>query len=304
MTKYCANCGRELPDEAVYCPDCGKKFIPRTKADFPESSNDLNDSDYEFNGPFGQSSKKFEGPFGPHSNRGSYDSNSSSNNDSGGSTNDMGNSSANGMDNSPANGSGTVSNAGSSSSSPSGFLSNLSCGKVCIILFVALLVLSLIGNIMHETSSSNDYSPTLFSDDNYDFNTNDIEGKGSIDRNEPYNMSIDENTYLSGNGEVRLIDSNHSYNIESEEFNITDYETYYINVDNDDWYVLNIFKCKFDTPAQSQVYAPDMDDGDPIIVYGGKGEYYGYGILMSSSSNDSKFKNLDFLESIFHYKKE
>lgn len=34
MAKYCANCGRELPDEAVYCPDCGKKFIPRTKADF------------------------------------------------------------------------------------------------------------------------------------------------------------------------------------------------------------------------------------------------------------------------------
>ena len=285
MAKYCANCGRELPDEAVYCPDCGKKFIPRTKADFPESNNDLDNSDYEFNGPFGSSSKKFEGPFGPHSNRGSYDSNSSTKKNS----------------SSSANSSGTVSNTGSTSQS-SGFFSNMSCGKVCIILFVALLVLSAIGNMMNDNSHNS--SPTLFSDDNYDFNTNDIEGKGSIDRNEPYNMSIDENTYLSGKGEVRLIDSNHSYNIESEEFTITDYETFYINVDNDDWYVLNIFKCKFDTPAQSQVYAPDMDDGDPIIVYGGKGDYNGYGIIMTSSSDDSKFKNLDFLESIFHYKKE
>ena len=25
MVKYCANCGRELPDEAMYCPECGKK---------------------------------------------------------------------------------------------------------------------------------------------------------------------------------------------------------------------------------------------------------------------------------------
>ena len=297
MAKYCANCGRELPDEAVYCPDCGKKFIPRTKADFPESNNNLDNSDYEFNGPFGSSSKKFEGPFGPHSNRGSYDSNSSTNKDSSESANSSHNPSAN----KSVNGSGTVSNTGSTSQS-SGFFSNMSCGKVCIILFAALLVLSAIGNMMDYTS--HDSSPTLFSDDNYDFNTKDIEGKGSIDRNEPYNMSIDENTYLSGKGEVRLIDSNHSYNIESEEFTITDYETFYINVDNDDWYVLNIFKCKFDTPAQSQVYAPDMDDGDPIIVYGGKGDYNGYGIIMTSSSDDSKFKNLDFLESIFHYKKE
>ena len=64
MTKYCSNCGRELPDEAIYCPDCGKKFVPRTKADFPEN-NEVDSSDYEFNGPFGPSSKKFEGPFGP-----------------------------------------------------------------------------------------------------------------------------------------------------------------------------------------------------------------------------------------------
>ena len=117
-------------------------------------------------------------------------------------------------------------------------------------------------------------------------------------------MSIDENTYLSGKGEVQLIDSNHSYNIESDQFNITEYETYYVNVDDEDWYVLDIFKCKFDTPAQSQVYATDMDDGDPIIIYGGKGEYYGYGIIMPNSSDNSTYKNLDFLESIFHYKKE
>ena len=47
-----------------------------------------------------------------------------------------------------------------------------------------------------------------------------------------------------------------------------------------------------------------MDNGDPIIVYCGKGGYDGYGIIMPSSSNDSKFKTNDFLKSIFHYKKQ
>ena len=243
MVKYCANCGRELPDEAMYCPECGKKFIPRQRAD----GSDLSDgslSDYEFNGPFGASDKKFEGPFGPHSNRGSYDSSS-------------------------------VSSKGNTSSSPSG-----------------------------STNSSGIFSNINSLNDNYRFNSQDIEGKGNIETNEPYNMSIDENTYLSGKGEVQLIDSNHSYNIESDQFNITEYETYYVNVDGEDWYVLDIFKCKFDTPAQSQVYSTDMDNGDPIIIYSGKGEYYGYGIIMPNSSNNSTYKNLDFLESIFHYKKE
>ena len=80
MTKYCANCGRELPDEAMYCPECGKEYVPRSKADFPENSDDTDSSssDYEFEGPFGPSNKKFEGPYGPHSNRGSNDPISSS----------------------------------------------------------------------------------------------------------------------------------------------------------------------------------------------------------------------------------
>ena len=83
MVKYCANCGRELPDEAMYCPQCGKTYIPRTRADDSDCedssssdydfSDDSSSSDYEFQGPFGPSNKKFEGPFGPHSNRGSND---------------------------------------------------------------------------------------------------------------------------------------------------------------------------------------------------------------------------------------
>ena len=84
--------------------------------------------------------------------------------------------------------------------------------------------------------------------------------------NEPYNLSIDRNAYLSGEGEVQLIDSNHSYNIESDGFNITEYETYYVNVDDNDWYVLDIFKCEFETPSQRQVYSTDMDNGDPILI--------------------------------------
>lgn len=283
MVKYCANCGRELPDEAMYCPECGKKFIPRQRADGSDLSDDSS-SDYEFNGPFGASDKKFEGPFGPHSNRGRYDSASVSSK-------------------------GNPSTSKTDSADSSSIFSNMGLGKVCIILFVILMLFSLIGNLAQNHNSSS-YDPSVFTDsanslnDNYRFNAQDIEGKGSIERNEPYNMSIDENTYLSGKGEVQLIDSNHSYNIESDQFNITEYETYYVNVDDEDWYVLDIFKCKFDTPAQSQVYATDMDDGDPIIIYGGKGEYYGYGIIMPNTSDNSTYKNLDFLESIFHYKKE
>ena len=89
MVKYCANCGRKLKDEAIYCPECGQKFIPRQRADGT-------DSNYEFNGPFGPSDKEFEGPFGPHSNRGSAGTSSTSTNDnSAGSSISLGNSNLN-----------------------------------------------------------------------------------------------------------------------------------------------------------------------------------------------------------------
>lgn len=272
MVKYCANCGRKLKDEAIYCPECGQKFIPRQRADGT-------DSNYEFNGPFGPSDKEFEGPFGPHSNRGSAGTSSTSTNDnSAGSSISLGNSNLN--------------------------------WKVCLILFVILLVISFITALA--TSDSNEgYDSSVFSDsanelysNDYAFNSQDIEGKGSVDNDEPYNMSIDNTAYLSGKGEVRLIDANHSYNMESDEFNITEYETYYVNVDDNDWYVLDIFKCKFNNTAQSQIYSTDTSDGDPIIIYGAKGDYYGYGIIMPSSSDDSKYKNAEFLESIFYFKKE
>ncbi|WP_295622231.1 zinc ribbon domain-containing protein [uncultured Methanobrevibacter sp.] len=269
MAKYCANCGKELPDEAMYCPDCGKKFIPRYRAD----DSDSND---EFSGPFGASDKKFEGPFGPHSNRGSNDSSSSER---------------------------RVEN------SPTKSIESLSPVKMCLIVFAVLLFASLIVTLATNSHDSNDYDSSVITDTANDlnssidkFNNQDIDGKGSVDNNEPYNMSIDKTTYLSGKGEVKLIDFNHSYNIESDNFNITEYETYYVNVDDNDWYVLDIFKCKFDTKSESQVYSTDTSNGDPIIIYGSKGSYDGYGILIPNSSNNSKYKNTEFLESIFHYK--
>ena len=277
MTKYCSNCGKELPDEAMYCPDCGKEYIPRSKADFPESNNDSEISDYEFNGPFGPSNKKFEGPFGPHSNRGSYDSNISSN--------DVSLSSSDGS-------SSTAPNGNSSNQSSSNYLKDKTYVKIGLLLLIIIIIAGIVGMV----SNGND--------SNKGDNGQSIIGTGNVAKNEPYNISIDETAYLSGVGEVKLIDSNKSYNIESEEFNITEYETYYVNVNDDDWYVLDIFKCKFDTPAQSQVFSTDLDDGSPIIIYGAKGDYYGYGIIMPNTSDDSKYKNIDYLESIFHYKKE
>jgi hypothetical protein len=68
--------------------------------------------------------------------------------------------------------------------------------------------------------------------------------------------------------------------------------------------VLDIFRCEFETPSERQVYSTDMDNGDPIIIYSGKGDYSVYGIIIPSSSDNSTYKNLDFLESIFYYKSE
>ena len=258
MVKYCANCGRELPDEAMYCPECGKKCVPRSRAD--DSSSIIDGS--------GSSSKKED----------EISSSSSSENIN-----------------------------SSSAPGPSKKSSNLPDWK-CLLVLAILLIFGLIGAATH---NSNSYDSSVFSDNandlydnNYNFNNQNIPGKGSIERNEPYNMSIDKTAYLSGVGEVKLIDFNHSYNIESNGFNITEYETYYVNVNDDDWYVLDIFKCKFDTPAQSQVYSTDESDGDPIIIYSAKGDYYGYGIIIPNTSDNSKYKNIDFLQSIFHYKKE
>ena len=179
--------------------------------------------------------------------------------------------------------------------------------KVCIALFILLLLFSIITFFAYDGNNSSDYDTSVIEDsadnislDKYSYNMNPHEDWD----NEHYNLSIDRNAYLSGEGKVQLIDSNHSYNIESDGFNITEYETYYVSVDDDDWYVLDIFKCEFETPSQRQVYSTDMDNGDPIIIYSGKGEYSGYGIIIPSSSDNSTYKNLDFLESIFYYKSE
>lgn len=305
MSKYCANCGRELPDEAMYCPDCGKKFVPRYRADNTDC-DDENSSDYEFNGPFGPSSKKFEGPFGPHSNRGSFDSNPSSGNGSPGSSNKGSLGSSNNGDAGSSNNRAPGSSNNSSNGTSLPFnLENIGCLKLGLIILVAFLLIIVVGNIM-TGNNSNDLDSSVLADnandlynENLKLDSRDIEGKGSIDNNEPFNISIDGSVFLSGKGEVQLIDSNHSYNIESEGFNITEYETYYVDVDEDEWYVLDIFKCKFDNLSQSEVYATDLSDGDPIIIYGAKGDYYGYGILIPNSSDNSTYRNIDFLESIF-----
>ena len=266
MAKYCGNCGRELPDEALYCPNCGQEYIPRYKADHYSDSS---------------SKKEFDGPFDDFNNRSSKNPFESS--------------------------SKSINSSSNSQSNAESF----PLKKVCCAVFILLMLFALIGYFASERNYSDTYDTSIIEDsadnisvDSYSKNRNPHEGWGSIGLDDPYNMSIDENAYISGKGEVQLIDSNHSYNIESEGFNITEYETYYVNVDDEDWYVLDIFKCRFDSPAQSQVYATDMDDGDPIIIYGPKGEYYGYGIIMPNSSDNATYKNLDFLESIFHFKKE
>lgn len=266
MAKYCGKCGRELPDEALYCPNCGQEYVERYKADhYSESS----------------SKKEFDGPFDDFKNRSSKNPFESSSKNS--------NPSSNGSNNDDV----------------------FPLKKVCCGVFILLMLFALIGYFASERDYTDSYDTSIIEDsaenismDDYGSRGNPHEGWGSVGLDVPYNMSIDENAYLSGQGEVRLIDSNHSYNLESEEFNITEYETYYVNVDDNDWYVLDIFKCKFDTPAQSQVYATDMDNGDPIIIYGPKGEYYGYGIIMPNSSDNATYKNLDFLESIFYYKRQ
>ncbi|MBE6513331.1 MAG: zinc ribbon domain-containing protein [Methanobrevibacter olleyae] len=269
MAKYCGNCGRELSDEAKFCPNCGQEYIPRYKADHYSSSQTKN----EFDGPFDDfDNKSSTNPFESSSKR-------TSSNSSG--------------------------NAKSSSKSSESF----PCGKVCLVLFIVMMLFSAISYYAYDNTG--DYDTSIIEDsadnlsvDKYRYDRSPHEDWGDMDSNGHYRIPIDKTAYLSGEGEVQLIDSNHSYNIESEGFNITEYETYYVSVDDNDWYVLNIFKCKFETPSQRQVYSTDLDDGDPIIIYGGKGDYSGYGIIMPNSSDNETYKNLDFLESIFYYNSE
>ena len=101
-----------------------------------------------------------------------------------------------------------------------------------------------------------------------------------------------------------LIDSNYSYDLVGEDFNITAYETYFINVDDEDWYVLTVFQCKFDTPAQSQVYVTEYVEENPIIIYNAKGNDVGYVVMIPDSSSNSTYRNTFFLEKLFHYGEE
>lgn len=313
MAKYCSNCGKELPDEAMYCPDCGKKFIPRSKADFPENYDDLNDSssDYEFNGPFGPSSKKFEGPFGPHSNRGSNNSNdvNSHNNDDSYNSNDSLNTSNNDGLNSPFSQSSKNQSVGDKLSELSNRINNISPFKMCCMLFIVLMIASSIvaWATLDDRYESDTYDSSVLSDSandinnsEYKFNNRNNFAQVDSDTNGSYNLPIGKNAYIGGRGDIQLIDSNHSYNVESENFNITEYETYYVSIDDDEWYIIDIFKIKFNTLSQNKVYATDYSAGDPIITYGDEGSYYGYGILIPNSSNNATYKNTSFLESIFH----
>ena len=264
MAKYCGNCGRELSDNAKFCPNCGWEYVPRYKADHYSKS------------------EEFDGPFDDFDNRSS--------------TNPFESSSKKDSSKSSGNDKGSIGNE-----------EKFPFKKVCIALFILLLLFSIITFFSYDNNNSSDYDTSVIEDsaDNisvdenkYSFNPHESWG------DDPYKISVDRNTYLSGEGEVQLIDSNHSYNIESDGFNITEYETYYVNVDDDDWYVLDIFKCEFETPSQRQVYSTDLSDGDPILIYAGKGEYDGYGIIIPNSSDNATYKNTGFLESIFHYKGE
>lgn len=260
---------------AKYCANCGRELKDEAKY-CPECGHEY----IPRHKADGSSSDDFKGPFDDFNNKSS--------------TNPFESSSR-----------GTSQNSSNSSTSQ-----GLPCGKICIVLFVVMLLFSVIAYYADTDGNSNDYDTSIIEESSRNISTNDYlyerdyqRERGNLNSNEYYKVPIDKTTYIGGKGEAQLIDSNHSYNLESEGFNITDYETYFVDLGND-WYVINIFRCEFENASLNQVYSTDMDDGDPIIVYCGKGDYDGYGIIMSSSSNDSKFKNIDFLESIFHYKNQ
>lgn len=272
MVKYCANCGRKLPDEALYCPNCGKEYIPRYKADhYSDSSDDLNSSaDSSKNG--------FDSPFDDFSNK---------------------------------NSTGPSTSSSKNKSSSSSIFDNLSFGRACLILFIILFLFFATTFILEMNNDLNDYDTSSLEDSiinisnasngsNIDYHDDGV----NIESNEPYNMSIDKTAYLSSKGKVQLIDFNHSYNLVNEDFNITEYESYYVALEDANWYVITIYKCKFDSPAQRQVFATDYVEKNPFIVYNGKGNDVAYAITILDSSNNSTYKNIGFLESIFHYEKE
>lgn len=135
-------------------------------------------------------------------------------------------------------------------------------------------------------------------------NSNDNSDNNLIIQNQTSHFTIDiENgTYLSGEGKSKMVDSNYSTLESYENFTISGYEAYEIELDNGSWYIVSLYKVDYNTPSSDWVYNSDVDeDGNAYIFFNSKGEYYGYFINIPSSSDSSTFENLSFLTSIFHY---
>jgi len=162
-------------------------------------------------------------------------------------------------------------------------LSKFCCG--CLI--VLLVIFMLIGLVSMFNSNGND---DYLSDDNFTSNSDNH-----------FTINLENGTYLKGMGSSKLIDYNYS-SIESyENFTISGYETYKVDLNDGNWFIIDVYKIDYNTPASDWVYNSDTDeDGLSYIFYNTKGEYHGYFINIPDSSDNSTYQTRDFLTGIFH----
>ena len=116
-----------------------------------------------------------------------------------------------------------------------------------------------------------------------------------------YTIDIENGVYLYGEGQSKMIDAKYSEIESYENFTVSGYEAYEIELDNGSWYIVTIFKVDY-KESPDWVYNSDVDeDGNPYIFFNHEGEYHGYFIYIPNSSDNFTYQNSEFLTSIFHH---
>ena len=165
---------------------------------------------------------------------------------------------------------------------------------IIIVLICAFALIS--GNINSNSNSNSDYNYDSSSDFNSDYLDN-----GYANQTGHFTINIENGTYLNGIGSSKMIDYNYSVIESFENFTISGYETYKVDLNDGNWFIIDIYKIDYNTPADNWVYNSETDeDGLSYIFYNTKGEYHGYFINIPDSSDNSTYQSSDFLTGIFH----
>ena len=162
---------------------------------------------------------------------------------------------------------------------------------ICLILISIVLLYGLYPDLIEDIGGI----------ENIDFNDGDNE-PSIQNQTSHYTIDLENGAYLSGEGKSKMIDSNYSVIESYENFTVSGYEAFEIELDNGSWYIITLYKVDYNEPSSDWVYNSDIDDnGEAYVFFNSKGEYYGYFINIPNSSDNYTYQRLDFLTSIFHF---